>query len=159
MTQEIKTVGIIGAGQMGQGIVQVAAQANYQVLLADVNLETAQGGRNNIEKRLRRMVDKGKLTIEAQAGILERITAVNGISDFGSVDLAIEAVSENENLKAKLLKKKEEHAGIKGSASMTDTAEKKDIEMDGLKRVGPTEEGRRKWTGVCLASQSLSFNH
>lgn len=100
---EVKIVGVLGAGQMGGGIAQVAASADYQVLLADQSLELAEKGKAKIDKALGRLVEKEKITQETRAAIVGRIQAVASTADFASADLVIEAATENYELKIKLL--------------------------------------------------------
>ncbi len=101
MTQ-IKVVGVLGSGQMGGGIAQVAAATGLDVKLADVDLATAENGKAVIEKRLMGQVGRGKLgEAEAQA-ILTGIEPVTGLKDLADCDLVIEAASENLDLKLKL---------------------------------------------------------
>lgn len=95
----MKSVAVIGAGQMGAGIAQVSAQAGYSVFLADVKLENAQAGKAGIEKRLKRAVEKGELTAEAATQAGQRITPVGDLADVASADLVIEAATENEGVK------------------------------------------------------------
>ena len=70
MTQEIRTVGIVGTGQMGGGIGQVAAQAGFSVLLYDVTQEIVERALKNIQKNLVRLTDRGKLSLDEQRAIL-----------------------------------------------------------------------------------------
>src|SRR5688572_33420411 len=92
---EIKTIGILGAGQMGGGIAQVAAQSGYAVRLADASLELAEKGKMRIASGLARLVEKGKLAEAASAETALRITAVAGPEGFRDCDLVIEAATEN----------------------------------------------------------------
>lgn len=103
-SEQTKTVGVVGAGQMGAGIAQVAAQAGLRVLLADADLERAQAGKRGIEKRLERQIRKGKLSADDSRAVLERIEPVDGVQGLAPVDFAIEAVSEQLELKATLLR-------------------------------------------------------
>ncbi len=98
----IQTIGVLGAGQMGAGIAQVAATAGYQVLLADVDQARAEAGKAGIAKLLDRAVEKGKLDADSRTAILGRITAVDGLAGLAPSDFAIEAASENIELKKKL---------------------------------------------------------
>ncbi|MBB6520899.1 3-hydroxyacyl-CoA dehydrogenase family protein [Pseudoteredinibacter isoporae] len=101
MTQ-IKVVGVLGSGQMGGGIAQVAAATGLDVKLADIDLATAEAGKAAIEKRVMGQVAKGKL-VEAEAqAVLSGIEPVNGLADLADCDLVIEAASENLDLKLKL---------------------------------------------------------
>lgn len=97
-----ETIGVLGTGQMGAGIAQVAAGASKKVLLADINLEIAERGFNQIRKRLEKSVEKGKLKQEQADQIIENLKPVKSISDFQDVDIAIEAATENVKLKMEL---------------------------------------------------------
>jgi 3-hydroxybutyryl-CoA dehydrogenase len=101
---EIRTIGILGAGQMGSGIAQVAAQAGYDVKLADANLELAQKGVAKIEAILRKQVEKAKISEDMKQSILARIMPVAGPANFATCDLVIEAATENTDLKTRLLR-------------------------------------------------------
>lgn len=106
---QIKVIGVLGAGQMGAGIAQVAATVGYQVLMADVGLEQANKGKAGIDKILTRSVSKGRIDEAKKAEILARLTPVNGLSDLSSADFVIEAATENEALKLKLFTQLDEH--------------------------------------------------
>jgi 3-hydroxybutyryl-CoA dehydrogenase len=95
----MRKIGVIGAGQMGAGIAQVAAQAGYDVLLRDVDLGRAEAGRAGIEKRLRRAVEGGKLEAGPAQDALARITPLAELDAFASCDLVIEAATEREEIK------------------------------------------------------------
>ncbi len=98
----VKTIGVLGAGQMGGGIAQVAAQAGYSVLLADISEERAEAGKAKITKFLGRSVSKGRMTQDDADAALGRITPTGELAAFGEVDIAIEAATENLDLKLKL---------------------------------------------------------
>jgi len=100
---ELARVVVIGAGQMGAGIAQVCAGAGLSVSLADVSRERAERGKAGVEKQLARLVEKGKFTADATAALLARITPVER-GDFANADVAIEAATEQRELKAQLLK-------------------------------------------------------
>lgn len=102
MTDSIKRVGVVGAGQMGRGIAQVAAATGLEVVLSDASLELAQKGKDKIGKVLSRQVEKGKMTAEDRDALLARITPVDGPAAFGEVDLAVEAATERFDLKVKI---------------------------------------------------------
>ncbi len=102
--EAVKTIGVLGAGQMGGGIAQVAAQGGRSVLLADVDLARAQRGKDTIAKGLGRLVEKGKITAEAREATLGRIEPVESIAAFSQADFAIEAATENLDLKRKLMR-------------------------------------------------------
>ncbi|PXA98966.1 3-hydroxybutyryl-CoA dehydrogenase [Nostoc sp. 3335mG] len=95
----MKTVGVIGAGQMGAGIAQVSAQAGYRVLLSDVDLARAEAGKAGIAKQLNRAVDKEKISASDRDAALANIEPVNDVSAFAPCDLVIEAATEREAIK------------------------------------------------------------
>ncbi|MBL8611139.1 MAG: 3-hydroxybutyryl-CoA dehydrogenase [Myxococcales bacterium] len=101
---EIRTVGVLGAGQMGGGIAQVAATAEYQVVLADASRELAEKGRAKIDAILGKQVEKGKLTDDARKAIVGRIRPAAGPADFADCDLVVEAATENVTLKLELFR-------------------------------------------------------
>lgn len=105
MANEIKRVGVLGGGQMGSGIVQVAAQAGYEVLLADASAELADKAKAKLGATLGKLVEKGKLSQDEAAGVLGRIRAVGGVSDLASCDFVVEAVTENLDVKLSLFQK------------------------------------------------------
>lgn len=95
----MKTVGVIGAGQMGAGIAQVSAQAGYRVLLSDMDVERAEKGKAGIAKQLARAVEKEKITADAHDAALANIECVGGTDAFAQCDLVIEAATEREEIK------------------------------------------------------------
>ncbi|WEK44689.1 MAG: 3-hydroxybutyryl-CoA dehydrogenase [Candidatus Sphingomonas colombiensis] len=95
----MQSVGVIGAGQMGAGIAQVAAQAGYRVLLADVDKARAEAGKAGIAKRLARDVEKEKIDAETRDRVLERIEPVDGVAAMAPCALVIEAATEREEIK------------------------------------------------------------
>jgi 3-hydroxybutyryl-CoA dehydrogenase len=95
----MKTVGVIGAGQMGAGIAQVAAAAGYDVLLSDRDKALADKGVAGIAKILGRAVDKEKITAADRDATLARIKTVESTAEFGPCDLVIEAATEREDIK------------------------------------------------------------
>jgi 3-hydroxybutyryl-CoA dehydrogenase len=102
---EIKTFAVIGAGQMGSGIAQVAAQAGLQVTLADASPDLARKGLEKIGAGLAKLVEKGKITGEARTDILSRIQPADGLQACAKADFAVEAVVENEGVKRELFQK------------------------------------------------------
>jgi 3-hydroxybutyryl-CoA dehydrogenase len=98
----VSIIGVVGAGQMGGGIAQVAAQAGYRVLLADVSEEVAAGGKAKIAKFLARSVSKGRMEQSAADAALDLIVPVGSLSAFSEVQFAVEAVSENPALKDRI---------------------------------------------------------
>jgi 3-hydroxyacyl-CoA dehydrogenase len=101
---ELRTIGVLGAGQMGGGIAQVAAQAGFDVRLADASLELASKGRDKIGAQLGRLVDRAKMSEDMRDGILSRIQPIASSADFAGCDLVVEAATENFDLKVKLFK-------------------------------------------------------
>jgi 3-hydroxybutyryl-CoA dehydrogenase len=95
----LKSIGIIGAGQMGADIAQVSAQAGYQVFLSDIDIDRANSGKAGIAKGLSRLVEKEKLSAEAVESALSLIEPVAGVAAFASADLVIEAATEREEIK------------------------------------------------------------
>lgn len=102
--EAIQQIGVLGAGQMGAGIAHVAAVAGYKVALADVSSERAEAGKAGIAKRLGRAVEKGTMSAEDREAALARITPVVGPAGLSTCDIAIEAATENIDLKRKLFK-------------------------------------------------------
>lgn len=102
MTIEIRKVGVIGAGQMGSGIAQVAAASGYQVLLNDISEERINAGLATINGNLSRQVSKGHLADGERTEILSRIVPAASYEDFADSDLVIEAAVENEDTKRKI---------------------------------------------------------
>ena len=96
---EIKKVGIVGAGQMGNGIAHVFALAGYEVLLNDISQEALDKARSNIERNLDRQVSREKISAEEMTAALARITMTQTLSDLGQSDLVIEAATEREDVK------------------------------------------------------------
>jgi len=109
-SSSIQTIGVLGAGQMGAGIAQVAAQTGHTVLLADINQARADAGKAGIVKQLGRLVEKGKLTAEARDEVVGRITAVVGAAGLAPADLLIEAATENIELKKQLFRELDQAA-------------------------------------------------
>ncbi len=101
---EIKTFGVIGAGQMGNGIAQVAAMSGLNVIMSDIKEEFVERGLATITKILSRNVDKGKMTDEEKAAVLGRIKTSVSLKDMSSADFVVEAAVENEALKFQIFK-------------------------------------------------------
>ncbi len=95
----MQTIGVIGAGQMGAGIAQVAAQAGYTVLLRDIDQSRADAGKASVEKRLKRAVDGGKLAATDAQSALAQITPLADLAPFSACALVIEAATEREEVK------------------------------------------------------------
>jgi len=99
---EIKKFGVIGAGQMGNGIAQVAAASGLEVLMSDIKEEFTAKGVANITKNLARSVKKGRLEQAEMDAILGRIKTTTDLKDMASVDFVVEAAVEREDLKFKI---------------------------------------------------------
>lgn len=95
---------VVGAGQMGSGIAQVALQAGLQVTLVDASTESLEKGKARIQGGFEKLVQKGKLDENVKNGALSRLALSTRIADAQNVDFAIEAVTENEELKKKLFR-------------------------------------------------------
>jgi 3-hydroxybutyryl-CoA dehydrogenase len=101
---EIKTFGVVGAGQMGNGIAQVAAVSGLDVVMNDIKTEFVESGLATITKILARSVDKGKMTADEKDAVLDRIKPSTDLQDMSGVDFVVEAATENENLKFQIFK-------------------------------------------------------
>ena len=99
---EIKTFGVIGAGQMGNGIAQVAATSGLDVIMNDIKAEFVEHGLATITKILSRNVDKGKITGEEKNAVLGRIKTSVSLQDMAAADFVVEAATENEAIKNKI---------------------------------------------------------
>lgn len=102
---EVKTIGVVGAGQMGSGIAQVAAQAGYQVLLLDISEEALRRGLEAIQRSLAKFLEKGRITEEALEAALGRILTTLDLEALGEADLIVEAIVEDEGAKRALLER------------------------------------------------------
>ena len=98
----IQNIGIVGSGQMGAGIAHVAALANRNVVLLDVNEAALNKALESIERNIQRQASRGKLEDGAAEKALKRITITTDYSDFNTSDLVIEAATENETIKRKI---------------------------------------------------------
>ncbi|MHC1724881.1 MAG: 3-hydroxybutyryl-CoA dehydrogenase [Syntrophobacteraceae bacterium] len=96
---EIETFGVIGAGQMGSGIAQVAAMSGLKVIMNDIKDEFVQRGLTNITNILSKNVEKGKMASGEKDEVLARIKTSTSLQDMASADFVVEAASENESIK------------------------------------------------------------
>jgi 3-hydroxybutyryl-CoA dehydrogenase len=96
---DVKVFGVVGSGQMGNGIAQVAAAAGLQVIMSDISVEFVEKGLGTIKKNLDRAVSKGKLDESARDETLGRIKTTTDLADFGDADFVVEAVPEIFDLK------------------------------------------------------------
>ena len=100
---QIKKVGVIGAGQMGNGIAHVLSLGGYQVILNDIDKNTLEKASHNIKNNLERQVNSKKISTEESITALESISYTMSFEEFNDVDLVIEAATENEPIKQKIL--------------------------------------------------------
>ena len=105
----IKTVGIVGAGQMGNGIAHVMALADYDVLLNDISQDALNAALETIETNLDRQVSRGKITEDAKTSALGRIRTTQSLPDLGKSDLVIEAATERETIKQAIFEDLQPH--------------------------------------------------
>ncbi|AFV76321.1 3-hydroxyacyl-CoA dehydrogenase [Thermus oshimai JL-2] len=99
---EIRTVGVVGAGQMGSGIAQVAAQAGYGVVLVDVSESVLERALSTIRRSLGKFLEKGRITQEDHEATLGRIRTSLRLEDLAEADLIVEAIVEDEGAKRAL---------------------------------------------------------
>ena len=111
----LRTIGVVGLGTMGAGIVQAALQSGHSVVAHDSNELALRRGKERIEAGLRRMVDKGKLAADSLPGMLERLRIVSSMEDMGDCEIAVEAIIEQEAPKIEVLR---ELDGILGAEAM-----------------------------------------
>src|SRR6266702_2751971 len=105
---EVRTIGVVGCGVMGSGIVEVAAKAGFDVTYVEVDEERVASGRGAIEKSMGRAVEKGKLDESARDEALSRITASIDIADLAGLDLVIEAATESLETKLAIFRRLDE---------------------------------------------------
>jgi 3-hydroxybutyryl-CoA dehydrogenase len=101
---DVKVFGVIGAGQMGAGIAQVAAATGYKVLLLDVNRELVEKAKGKIGSILQKQVDKGKMDAAARQALLDNIEATSEMKAFERADIVVEAATENTEIKLDLFR-------------------------------------------------------
>ena len=95
----IRTIGVIGAGQMGNGIAHVCALAGFDVILNDVSADRLAAGMKTIERNLDRQVHRQMITADARDAAMRRLSSATNLTGFGEVDFAIEAATEKEAVK------------------------------------------------------------
>lgn len=101
---QIHKIGVIGAGQMGNGIAQVAAQSGYQVIIMDVSAPALEKGLKTIEASCERLIKKNLMNLDQKSGLLARLQLTSKMSDLADCDLVIEAATENVSLKLQIFK-------------------------------------------------------
>ncbi len=104
-SQAIKTIGVIGAGQMGSGIAHVCALAGYEVKLSDIDAKALEAAMGVIERNLARQVAHGRVREDEKAAALKRIKTSTGYDIHGDCDVVIEAATEKEEIKREIYKK------------------------------------------------------
>lgn len=102
MIEQLQTIGVIGAGQMGGGIAQVSAAAGYDVVIADISEEAAQAGLDKLKAQTQKAVDAGRMQADDRDAIVGRISVTGAMDGLSGCDLVIEAASENEAVKRKI---------------------------------------------------------
>ncbi|MFC3162006.1 3-hydroxybutyryl-CoA dehydrogenase [Ciceribacter thiooxidans] len=102
MGTAIKSLGVVGAGQMGCGIVQVSALAGYKVTVYDLSRERIEAGLATVNGNLARQVNNGKLSDEDRKAAMTRISGTTDINDLAPADMVIEAATEDETVKRKI---------------------------------------------------------
>jgi 3-hydroxybutyryl-CoA dehydrogenase len=102
VAEGIETIGVVGAGQMGRGIAQVAARKGLSVVLLDATIELAQRGRERLTRDLERLVAKNKLSAADRDGMLERVRPTGIFADFAACDFAVEAATEDQKVKQQI---------------------------------------------------------
>src|SRR3954468_25102354 len=100
----IRTVGVIGAGQMGSGIAHVVALGGYDVLLHDVSPDRIKQGLSVIERNMTRQVSRGLIEPQAMEDAMKRIQPAAELQTIGGTDLAIEAATEDEDVNKTIFK-------------------------------------------------------
>ena len=110
-SMDIRSVGVVGAGQMGNGIAHVFAAAGYDVLLNDINADGLVRALQTIARNLDRQIAKGKLTEAEKSGVLARIKTTQVLADLGPCDLIIEAATEREDVKNAIFEGLAPHLG------------------------------------------------
>lgn len=105
---ELKTIGVVGAGLMGNGIAQVTALAGFKVIMVDIADAALERGMATLSKSLDKLVDKQKLSPQDRDAALGRIQTTTAYDDLDAADLVIEAATENRDIKVKILKQLDE---------------------------------------------------
>lgn len=108
---QINTIGVVGAGTMGNGIAQVFAQAGFHVRLIDAAPAALERARTGIEKSLAKFVEKGRLSPGERDAALGRLTTGGGLDDLADADYVVEAIYENLDAKRSVFKRLDEVAG------------------------------------------------
>ena len=99
----IQKIGVIGAGQMGNGIAHVCALAGYDVVLNDISKEQLDKALQTIDENMVRQVSRGHISDADREGALKRLSTATSLESFSDIDLAIESATEDESVKRKIL--------------------------------------------------------
>ncbi|MEJ4098078.1 3-hydroxybutyryl-CoA dehydrogenase [Corynebacterium bovis] len=118
----VQRVGVVGAGQMGSGIAEVAAKAGSDVLVWEGKQEALDAGRARIEKSLAKAVDRGKLSAEDRDAALGRLTFTTELADFADREIVMEAIIENKEVKESVFRQLDEIVTDPGAALCTNTS-------------------------------------
>jgi len=105
---EIKKIGVVGAGTMGNGIAQISSQIGCDVVMMDIEMRFVEGGMTSIDKFLSKSVEKGKMTAGEKDAVMRRIKGTTDMADLKDVDFVIEAVIEDVELKKRVFRKLDE---------------------------------------------------
>jgi 3-hydroxybutyryl-CoA dehydrogenase len=108
---KIKTIGVVGAGQMGSGIAQISATSNFHVIMSDISEALVEKGKSRLSKSLDRMVQKEKITPSQEKDIMARIDGTVDMGKMKGADFIIEAVTENEGLKLGIFRELDDICG------------------------------------------------
>ena len=108
---EVKTIGVVGSGQMGNGIAQVSAMAGLKVIMSDIKEEFCQKGLGVIKFSLGKFAEKGRITEETRDAALANISTTTDIKDMAGADFVVEAATENVELKLNIFKQLDEICG------------------------------------------------
>jgi 3-hydroxybutyryl-CoA dehydrogenase len=100
----VRRFGVIGAGQMGRGIAQVAAATGIEVVLCDSTMALAESGKATIAGALGKLVDKGKMSAADRQALLDRVKPTEGLGALAAVDITVEAVTENIDAKLQIFR-------------------------------------------------------
>ncbi len=111
MDDSISTIGVVGAGQMGHGIAQVAAMSGYSVVLNDLDDEALKNARQSIDRSLGKLVSKERISTDLKEAALSRLSTTTDLNDLADCDLVVEAIVENLEIKCGLFEKLDEILG------------------------------------------------
>ena len=167
--EDVKVVGVLGAGTMGNGIAQVCAMAGFEVIMRDIKQEFLDRGMQMIKKSLSKFVEKGKISEDDMNATLSRIKTTLDLKDFENVDVVIEAVVENMDIKKQVFKELSEivkredaiFASNTSTLSITEmsTAIKKPENFVGIHFMNPVPlmKGVEIVRGLLTSDETLNF--